>query len=279
MNLEVYNPKNTEEVLDLLNSYKRDAKLIAGGTDLVLDLREKKIKPKAIIDISNLDELKYIKKDDNYIEIGACTTFTDIEKSEILTDNLKGLKKAASEVGSPQIRNRGTIGGNICNASPAADIVPPLLSLDATVVIKSKENIREVSLEKIFLNKGKIDIKEDEMVSSVKFKNIKGKLGFYKLGLRKALAISKIATAIYIEKEDNICKEIRIGNGALGRHGLRERKVEDYLINKEINEAIIEASATLLSGEIEKRLKGRSSLEFKKEAVKGTFKKAFKDAL
>jgi len=280
---EVFKAKNLNEVLELLDQYKERGKIIAGGTDIVIDLRHGRISPEALIDISSVDELAFIKEVDEYIEIGAATTFTTIANSQDLNDRLNGLKEAARSVGSPQIRNRGTIGGNICNGSPAADTVPPLLALGSKAIIRSNDGEREVSLDEFFLDKGKVDLKDNEILFSLKFKNPTSNQGvsFSKLGLRKALAISRICTSVYAHlDEDGKCKEIRIANGSLGKYALREREVENFFIGKDMNsEKAIEEGINLLNEEVSKRLAGRSTVEFKSEAVKGTFRKAITEAL
>ncbi|WP_425448775.1 FAD binding domain-containing protein [Dethiothermospora halolimnae] len=279
---KVYKANSVDEVINLLDKYGDNGKIIAGGTDLVIDIKHDKLKEKVIIDISSIDEISKIEDNGDYIELGAATTFTNTSKSNKLNVRYDGLKKAAKSVGSPQIRNKGTIGGNICNGSPAADTVPPLLSLDAVAVIKSKDGKREVKLEEIFLDKGKVDLKDDEFLYSVKFKKLAENegLGFSKLGLRKALAISRICTSVYVKiNKENICEDIRIANGAVGRYGLREREVEDFLKGKQLNDDIIIEASQVMEDVIKTRLKGRSSMEFKGEAIRGTFKDAIKKAI
>lgn len=132
---QTFKVSSTKEALKLLNKYRDKAKIIAGGTDLVIELRNHQIDPEVIIDISSIGEIRYIREKEGYIHIGAGATFADIAYSELLDDRLEGLKKSSRLVGSPLIRNRGTIAGNICNGSPAADTVPPLLSLDALLIV------------------------------------------------------------------------------------------------------------------------------------------------
>ncbi|RKD31665.1 FAD binding domain-containing protein [Thermohalobacter berrensis] len=279
---EVYKGRNIDEVLELLDKYRNDCRIIAGGTDLVVHLRHKRLNPKVLVDISDIEELHGIKKEGEFIEIKGATTFTEIVKSNLVNKQLIGLKEAAKSVGSPQIRNRGTIGGNICNGSPAADIVPPLLALDSTVLLKSKNKEREISLEELFLDKGKVNLKENELLYSVKFKKINKNqvLSFSKLGLRKALAISRLCISVFLELDKSKeCKRVKIADGALGKHGVRERKVEEFLLGKRLNEETIEEGAIILQEEISHRLQGRLSLPFKKEAVKGVFKSAISKAL
>lgn len=279
---EVYKPKDLKETLDLLEQYKEKAKVIAGGTDIVIDLRHNRISPEVMIDISSLDEIIYMKENNENIEIGAATTFTEIGSNPLTDGGLKGLRDAANSVGSPQIRNGGTVGGNICNGSPAADTVPPLLALGAVAIIGSKNGNREVPLEEFFLDKGKVDLKDEELLLGVRFKKpLKGQgVSFSKLGLRKALAISRICTSVYLSlDENNKCDDIRVANGSLGRYAVREKEVEEFFKGKMINDELIEEGARLLQKEVEKRLAGRSTVEFKAEAVKGTFKEAMSKAI
>lgn len=278
---EVFKEQNVERVLEILEYYKHECKIIAGGTDVIIQIREGKVKPTVLIDISNIEELKEMKETDGWFEMGSGVTFSEIIKKFSLQDKWVALAKAASSVGSPQIRNTATIGGNICNASPAADFVPPLLALDAVVVLQSKKSVREMPLEEFIIEKGKVALEADEVLTKVKFRRLLESqgLGFSKLGFRKALAISKVCTAVFLDiDKDNRCKEIRIANGALGKYGLRERKIEDFLRTKLLAASTIHQGSIKLKEEIEKRLGGRSTVAFKKEAATGIFQKAVEEA-
>jgi len=273
--MEAYKAKSIDEVIRLLSQFEGKGKVIAGGTDLIIDIRNKKVKPEALIDISSIDELKTIEDLGSFIRIGAAATFTDLVESSLLDENLYGLKKAAREVGSPQIRNRGTIGGNIANGSPAADSVPPLLCLDSTLILRSIKGEREISLRDYY-EKG-FKIGEDEIISAIQFKKPEGRqiLSFAKLGLRKALAISRLSIATLLEiGGDNRIKTIRIASGSLGRHPLREYKVEEFLIGKDFNEEVINEAVLVLKEAMEERLKGRATLPYKQRAVERVFKDA-----
>lgn len=263
---QVYNGRSIEEVLDLLFKYGKDAKLIAGGTDIVIALRNGKISPKVLIDISKIQELKEIKDDGEYIALGGGVTFTQIVENPLFQGNLHGLYKACRMVGSPQIRNKGTIGGNIANGSAAADSVPPLISLGSTVTLRSKEGKREILLEDYYLD----PIKDNELLTEVKFKkpNSDQILTFSKLGLRKALAISRLtlSSLIQLDEEHNITS-IVVASGALGKYPMREIEVEEYLITKKINEETIEKAIKVLRDSMDERLKGRSTLAYKRIAI------------
>lgn len=271
-----------DNALILLEKYKERAELLAGGTDLLVHLREEKNRGSIIIDISDIREMKKIEIKEKEIVLGALTTFSEIVQDKYIKENVLGLWKAAKSVGSPQIRNMGTIGGNIGNASPAADTVPPLLALDATVKVKSNDGERSIKLCDFYGGKSKTTLRPNEMIISVVFPHVKSTkehIGFEKLGARNALAISKISCAVYLEVQNKIVNNIRIASGALGRYPLREYIVEDFIKGKTLNDELIEAAAMKYSEVLEKRLSGRSSCEYKKEAAKGIFKRAVKNAI
>ncbi len=278
MNIQkAYIPKSIEEVLNILDT-EDNSKIIAGGTDILVKMRSKKIKTNALIDITKIEELNYILEKDNIIEIGPTTSFTDIINSNIFNDNLYGFKKACELVGSPQIRNRGTIGGNIVNGSSAGDAIPPLLCLDAILVYESINGIREVGLEDFYIEKNS-KIKDNELLTKIKFKNPKGRLSFSKLGLRKALAISRISNSILLELKDNIILDIKIASGALGLYPLRERRVEEFLLGKSLDNNIKEEAFKILQESMRERLEGRSTFPYKKVAVEYTFKEALEEVI
>lgn len=276
---KVIKVSNVQEVLELLEKYKENAQILAGGTDLIVQIREGKNTGSIIIDISDIREMKKIKISDGQIIIGSLVTFTDLHENEYIRNNYLGLWKAAKSIGSPQIRNRGTIGGNICNGSPAADIVPPLLVLDAQITLVNKKGNRVVKLSDFYESNKKPAINPNEILYTISFKKLDDKekefYNFEKLGLRNALAISRISSSVYF-KIDHFgkIKEMRIASGALGLYPIREYKVENFMKGKILDKSLIEEGANLISKEVAKRLNGRSSLEYKKEAVKGIFKKA-----
>ena len=275
----VHQGKTLEDVLCCLTKYE-NCKIIAGGTDLIIQMREKKISPGALIDISSIQELKEIKEDGSFIEIGAAVTFADIVENPVFDGKLYGFKKACKLVGSPQIRNMGTIGGNIINGSPAADSVPPLLCLNSTLMFRSLKGIREVKLEDYFRFKEQVGIKGDEILTAIRFRKPMGSLRFAKLGLRKALAISRISMAamVYLDEEREI-KDIAIASGSLGKYPVREREVEDYLLGKELNEVTVEKGLEVLRKATDERLKGRSTYPYKRRAMEKLFREVLSEVV
>ena len=270
-----YNGSSVEEVVGLLDKYKGECKVIAGGTDIIIALKNEKISPKVLIDIGKIKELKTIEEKKDKLFIGAGVSYTGIMESNFLNDNLYALKRACGEVGSPQIRNKGTIGGNIANNSPAADSVPPLIALGSTLKIVSIRGTREVLLEDYCSNNKNLGLKDDELIIGIEFNKLKynQSLSFSKLGLRKALAISRISISSLIGFDENgIIDLIKVASGSIGRYPMREVEVEEYLNGKELSSYNIEEAINVLQKSMDERLKGRSTLPYKRRAVEGVLK-------
>ena len=278
---EVCKVKTLDEALDILDFKKSSAQVIAGGTDLIVHMRDSNFDKEILIDICDIEELKSIKNEDNTIKIGACVTFNDVINSDIISSNLYGLKKASSLVGSPQIRSRATIGGNICNASPSADIIPPLLALDAIVYIQSKNYKRKVYLKDVLLDKNHIDLAPNEILTYIEFEKPKQNqvLTFAKLGFRKALSIAKISSGVLLEVEENKFKNINVALGAISKTGIREYDVEKYLTEKTVEDENINKALDILQDNVSVSLKARSSGEYKSHAVRGVVKEAIYEGI
>jgi CO/xanthine dehydrogenase FAD-binding subunit len=284
-NFNFYNPKSLDEAVEFLNKEKSKAKLIAGGTDLVLELNEKKIEPKSIINLKNLEELKYIKEDEDTIRIGAGTSFTKITESELINNNAKALAQACSKIGSTQVRNAGTPAGNIVTGSACADSVSALVALDAALVLKSKDGLREVRLADFYNENPKKDfdgcyinlagIKENEIMTEIYFNKTKEKefSAFRKLGRRKALAKSILTVGMVIEfDENNKVKNPRIALGAVGKHPYHVESAEDILRGKELTKEAIDECLEEISNVVLCNIGNRASCPYKKESIKGVAK-------
>ncbi len=275
---QVYNGNSIDEVVELLSKYGNDAKIVAGGTDIVIALKNEKISPKVLIDITKIEELKKIEDDGEYITIGGGVTFTQIVEDPLFQGSLHGLFKACRMVGSPQIRNKGTIGGNIANGSAAADSVPPLIALGSIISLVSSKGVREVALEDYYYDQ----IRENELLTRIRFKKPQNNevLSFSKLGLRKALAISRLTMAVLVEFDDhkNI-KSARVASGALGKYPMRETEVEEYLLDKKIEKQTIEGAVKVLQKSMDERLKGRSTLPYKRTAISSILQEVLESAV
>lgn len=271
---DYYRAETPDEVCEVLARYQGKARIVAGGTDIMVQIREKDKRWKeleCLLDLSFLeDELRYIREEGDQIHIGALTTHTDLERSEVIKRWIPFLGKAASTVGSPQIRNRGTIGGSICNASPAADPLTPLIALDAWTVIRGRDGERVVTLKDFYTGQGKVGLKEDEFVKEFTVRKLpKGTVtGFAKLGRRKALAISRlnVSAALKLDEEGRI-DFARIAPGCIFSTPDRVETAENILIGRKPSEELWREAGKAVSEEMIRRTGIRWSMEYKQPAV------------
>lgn len=273
-----YAPKSLPEALELVKEGKSDTFLIAGGTDLLLSIKKEIACPAAIIDLKKLPELRYIKEDNGYIKIGAAVSFSSLVESELINKKAGALSDAAAEMGSPQVRSRATIGGNIATASPAADSVPPLIVLGARVVLKSEAGERELPLEEFFNGVNKTKLQPNEILTEVNFKVPEPRCAsaFVKLGRRKALSIARLSTAVFLRKKTNSSslQDVKVSIGAAAENPFRVKEIEDYLTGNNISEAVLENTLNLFSEATASVLGSRKSAPFKRESIKGVAGKA-----
>ncbi len=277
-------PASVKEVLMLLDKYKRKAKVIAGGTDLIIELRKDE-GPKELeilINIAHLNELNYIEEDGDWIRIGANSTHTQIKESELIQKEILALSEAAGVVGSPQIRNRGTIGGNILNASPAADIVPVLVALDAILTLKLKEGERQIPITEIYEKPYKTNILAEELLVEVAFKKLplKAKTAFIKLGRRNALAISRMNVAVIVNQDnDGVVTDIRIVPGSTTPTPTRIKVAEEVLLDKLPTDELIDLAGEKVSAEMIKVSGYRWSTDYKKPVIETLTRRGIRKAL
>lgn len=224
------------------------ASIIAGGTDW-FPAQGDRVFNGTLIDISQLAELRGVVKTDTGWRIGAATTWTDIIKAD-LPPAFEGLKLAAREVGSVQIQNAGTIAGNLCNASPAADGVPPLLTLNAEVELQSATGARRLPLDRFLHGVRKTDCAKDEILTALHIPEMAADstASFVKLGARKYLVISICMVAVLVEVKRSLVSDIRIAVGAASPVALRLTALEDALCGMNVNDAAAALTGNLLQG-------------------------------
>lgn len=229
-----------QEALDLLDKYGYEAKLLAGGTDLIVKMRDGLIKPKHLIDISELKELKFIEEDKDTIRIGALTPLSEIEKSPLVRKWATVLCQAVEKMSCWHIKNSGTIGGNLCNASPAADTAPPLLVLGAELKIAGKDYERTVSVGEFFKGPGMTVMEPNELLTEIIVSKMEESAGasFQKLSQREgALAIVSSCALVLLSNEK--VEDVRIALGAVAPTPVRAKHAEEMLRGKEPSEALI----------------------------------------
>lgn len=271
-------PKTKEEVLQILKQEKSEACLVAGCSNVLPYIKDKIISKKLLLDISGIEELNYIKKSEGKLYIGAGTTISDLINSKIIREECNILYQTAEQFADPIIRNSATIGGNLADASPAADAAPPLLVLDAVLEVESMDEKREISLKDFFVGPRKTVLHDDEMITSIKIKdNSINKNGYFiKLGLRQAMAISLATVALILEVEKDKIADVRIAMGSIAPIPLRLIKVERFLKNKKINDELIEEAVKKVRVEVKPIGDVRASAEYRRYVSGILFKRAFK---
>lgn len=211
---------------------------VAGATNVTVKAQSGRLKDKLLVNIDPLDELRGIRETEGYVLIGALTTLAEIAKSELIHEKGNVLWQAAQQFADPVIRNRATIGGNIADASPTADTAPPLLALDAEVLIQSLRGQRVLALDDFFYNVCRTMIAEDELITAVRFRPCKTG-SFVKLGLRNAMAKTLIsAAAIVSMDEEGKVSSCRIAMGSVSPRPIRARHAEQAIIGEPLTEEI-----------------------------------------
>ena len=277
-----YAPRTMPELLELLAEKKDGAMILAGGTDVMVDIRAGHV-PDSLVNITRVPGMKGIRREGDLIHIGPATTFTEIVEAKIIRDDAFLLAQAAQSVGSPQIRNRGTVGGNLVKGSPAADSVPALMALDARIRLVSLTGERELGLEEFLLGICKTDILPGEVLAGISFKALAPKTGsaFLKLGRRNALAISRVSVAAIVgyDEADMTCTDCRISVGSVAKNPFRVRSAENIWQNCSLTHSNRDNCVRAALKEISVTLGERASAVYKKQAGPAIIRRAVDSAL
>jgi CO/xanthine dehydrogenase FAD-binding subunit len=242
-------PETLDEAIELLSTHGAGATLIAGGTDVLVNLRNRKIAPEVLVSIRGIKELQYIRKDGDY-HIGAMTTHAMLDHSPLVRSELAALQQGASQVGSVQLRNVATIGGNICNAAPSADTAAPLFVFDAVAVLKSAQGRREVPVVDLFKGPSVCDLRPGEILVELKIPGQMAGYGshYHKHVRRKALNLPIIGVAVAIKlNAGDIIDDARIGLTVVAPTPIRARVAEDYLKGKPFTDEVLAEAGRLAS--------------------------------
>ncbi len=275
-----YTPKTLKELQQALSEKTHNTYIVAGGTDIAVGLNKNRIYDFSLIDITKIKELKKIKLNNDFIEIGSCVRMVDLENNEIINKYSPALSKAAASIGSTQIRNLATIGGNIANAAQCADTVAVLFAFDAEVeIMNSKGEIRKELVNDIIQNIGKTSLEYDDVIIKIILKGQKNNefSSFAKIGARKAVTISKINACIKLSLEEDKVVDSKVYIGSIGVKAVRsiiiEEELKNNVLNKELKEKILEVG----SKQVLESIPNRKSKDYKKVAVKGILDDIFKD--
>ena len=236
-----FTPTTLDDTLRLLAQYGKNARIIAGGTDLIIELERKIRSAQVLIDVSHVPGLDQIRLEKDVFHLGPLVTHNQVVASKDLVERAYPLARACWEVGAPQIRNRGTIAGNLITASPANDTIVPLWALGASVTLRSARGERTLSFYEFYKGVRKTVMDDDEMLIDISFPamNEDAHGTFIKLALRRAQAISVVSTAVILEMHRDAIVKARITYGAVAPTIVRAPDVEKYLVGKSLTEAVI----------------------------------------
>ncbi len=269
VNFKYFAPKTLNEALELLDKYGKEAKILAGGTDLLVKMKMRLVEPKYIINIKGIRELNFIKDEGNQVRIGALTRWRQLEKSELIKNFFPSLYDAVKVMGGTQIRNMATVGGNLCNASPAADSAPPLMVLNAKLVLASKKGEREIPITQFFKGPGKTVMEPDELLKEITIPKPEEGSGsaFIKVA-RTSMDLAKISAATALKVEDRKIVMVRIAIGSAAPTPVRTPKTEEALIGQPFRPSIIREKVKLVVNEISPIDDVRSTAFYRKEVSK-----------
>ena len=288
-------PKTVDEALTLLNQYGKKAVLLAGGTDVIVMVKQKNMSPEILISLQAIPGLDRIEYDGN-LKIGPMVTHRTIEKSESIRKEFSALADAVDVLGSVQIRNVATIGGNICTAAPSADTVVPLLALGAQLRLKSSKSERTISIDQFFSGPGQTVLSQGEILTEISIPNPLPNTGsaYWKHQRRQALDLpilgvavllsldkatvtcsdllcttSPISTVLHSLEEDELsCKEIRIALGVAAPTPMRARRAESLLRGKKISDELLEKVAIAATEEAQPRDSIRGEAWYRRDMIK-----------
>lgn len=273
---DYYSPTNVEDVLNVLAEHRGEARIIAGGTDLIVELQRGTRQAKVLIDITRVGGLNRVCLDDGSVHVGPMVTHNQAVASDLLRAHGYPLALACWRVGTPQLRNRGTIVGNLVTASPANDTIAALYALDARLELRSLDGERTLPLAEFYRGVRETALDADEMVVGVVFPALKeNQRGtFRKLALRRVHAISVVNAAAVLTFDGDVVDQARIAMGSVAPTVIRAREAEEALVGRELERESIERVAELATGAASCIDDIRAGAGYRQEAIKVMVRRA-----
>jgi CO/xanthine dehydrogenase FAD-binding subunit len=274
-------PKGLEEALDVFGEYGERARALAGGTDLILFMEKGRLKPDLVVEIPSCPPFVGIEATNSHIRIGSRTTMRELETSSLIREKISILAEAASKVGSLQIRNLATIGGNICTASPAGDTLPALLVLDASVKLVSKSGERLVPLREFFFGPGETVRQPNELLTEVivPLPSSHSGYSFYKLSVRRYMDIAIVNVAAFVAVNgDGFITDAKIALGSVAPTPIRAYEAEERLKGNTINDILLDEIGKLAQDASSPITDQRGTAEYRRIMVYRLTKRVVKEA-
>lgn len=273
-------PGNLNELLEIKSELKDSGYLLAGGSNLLVYIKERTVEEGTLIDIADLEELKYIERKNGGIAIGACETITSLMKSDLLNESVPFFTESLHDFANPLIRNKATVGGNLADASPVADTAPPLLVLDARAKVLSANGSKEIPLEEFFTGPRKNCLKAEEMLESIEFPLPEQGVGTYiKFGLREGTSIAVTSVALWLVESEGKVEDIRIALGGVAPRPVRAKKTESLFKGEKLDANSIEKLSEELAKDMSPISDVRGSAEYRKKLTINLLKKAIRKCI
>ncbi len=265
-------PATLSEAIDLLASYSRSARVVAGGTDLLLKMKAGKLAPKAVVNVKRIRELSGIAElpvssPQSSLCIGALTTLEQLRRSSLVRERYPALAEAASTMASVQIRNLATVGGNLCNAAPSADLAPILIALDASARITGPAGERHVPLTEFFVGPGATVLAPEELLVALEIPPPAGRAVYLKHAPRACMDIAVVGVGIALRLNDGRCEMARVALGAAAPMPLRALSAENELCGGPLTPERIERAAWLAAEEAKPIDDVRGSAWYRRQMV------------
>jgi len=278
---EYHMPSTIAEALDQMALYGDKSKVIAGGTDLLVSMKKRETIPEHLINLKEIEALKGITYDETEgIKIGALTTIGDIERAEVVREKFPPLWDAVKVMAAQQVRNLGTIGGNLCSAAPSADTAPSLMVLGASLKLTGAIHERVVPVEDFYKGPGESVLKPEEILTEILIPNLPDNSGgaYIKLMRRNAMDLALVGVAAWLRLDGKTCIEARIALGAVAPTPIRAHTTESVLTHKDVDDDLIEEGGKKASQEAKPIDDIRASKAYRKEMIKVLTKRAIKKA-
>lgn len=277
-----HRPASLDQALAILDQHQGRAAVLAGGTDLLVNMKHKLTSPAHVVGLEALEGLDQIRAQDGHLFLGPLLTAASLAKEPRVLAEATALALGASVLGSPQVRNRATVGGNVCNARPAADMCVPLLALGGSAVLQSAQGSREVPLGEFFLGPGRTVRAAGELLCGLKVPVAQAGAGsgYQKLGLRKALEIALVNVAAYValEADGRTVKTARVALGAVAPTPMLSPGAAAVLTGQAMGEDLIQRAAQAAAADARPIDDHRGSADFRRQEVKVLTRRALQQA-
>jgi len=280
---EYHDPSTLDEACQIMAELKEKARPLAGGTDLLVNMRRGTVSPEHVVSLGRIEELRGIYPSNGQLRLGACLTAAEIGQSKEVNDLINPLRSGANSLGSPLIRNLATIGGNLVTARPAADLPPPLMAYGASVVLKNSSGKRAVSLDNFFRGPGQTVMEPDELLTEITVETPPPYSGggYIKLGARKTLitSIVNVAAFLSLDDRDGTITSARVVLGAVAPVPMRATSSEQVLLGEKPTDALFLRAGEAAAGDSKPIDDFRGSAEYRRAMVEVLTRRALNMAL